>query len=941
MEQWWDNSFLFGGNSAYLETLYDAYLQDPNSIDDNWRNYFDKIHQEAPGEVSHEAIKAAFKNLVKYPQATSEPAPFSSKQYQIYRFINAYRSYGHHAASLDPLNHLPPKNKEKLQLNYYGLTDDDLNNEFDAGNFANLGKTTLKNIADKLHQTYSYHIGFEYMHISDAKQHDWLQSRIEEKNFYQSYSKEERLQILSDLIAADRFENFLGKKYVGQKRFGLEGGDSLIVQLNHITKTAGANPIEEFVIGMPHRGRLSVLANIIGKPIKEILHEFDGMTDDELKAAMKDPKNQTYMGDVKYHLGYSMDRKTAHGVTHMSLAFNPSHLEFVGPVAEGSVRARQRRRGENGINQVLPILLHGDAAFAGQGVVMETLNMSQTPGFFTGGTIHIIVNNQVGFTTSNPKDARSTEYCSDIGKMMEIPIFHVNGDDPEAVVFVTQLAYDYRMTFHRDVIIDLVCYRRHGHQEVDEPSATQPLMYQIIKKHPTTAKLYADQLIGNHVTTQTEVDNMIKAYEDKLLTGNSIPEVATNSKNPLIVDWTPYLGQDLRQIVDTTFPKNELIELGKKLDHLPDDMTLQPQVNKMMEDRKKMTAGEMPLNWGYAEVLAYATLLSKGTCIRLSGEDCQRGTFAHRHAVLHDYKNGKTYIPLDHLSKDQGSIKIINSLLSELGVLGFEYGIACSDPKNLVIWEAQFGDFANGAQVIIDQFISSAEQKWDRLCGLVMLLPHGYEGMGPEHSSARLERYLQLCAQGNMQVCVPTTPAQIFHLLRRQVIRPCRKPLITLSPKSLLRHHLAVSSLEDLANGEFQLVLREADDLKAEKVKRVILCSGKVYYDLLEKRREQNIQDIAMIRIEQLYPFPLEELQALLKQYKNAKEIIWCQEEPKNQGAWYSLHHKFVACVNDKQTLSFVGRDASSSPAVGHAKLHKLQQQLLVEEALLIKSKKG
>lgn len=942
MAQEWADSFLFSGNAEYLDAQYNAYLEDPHQVDANLKIYFDTLHKEAPAEVSHDEIKAYFQSLAKHPQQGTSAGGMSDKQFEVHEFIRAYRSYGHHKASLDPLNLMPHKQKKLLELETYGLSDSDMSTKFNAGNFAKLGEATLQDIYAHLQRIYAGSIGFEYMYISSATEAKWLRARIEDVDLYSTFSEHDKKIILNDLISANEFERYLANKYVGQKRFGLEGGDSLIPSLNHIVRIGGANPVEEIVIGMAHRGRLNVLANVIGKPIRDIIHEFDGLSDDELNAAISDPNHKMHSGDVKYHLGYSQDVKTSNGVAHMSLAFNPSHLEFVCPVVEGSVRARQTRRGESGHQEVLPILLHGDSAFAGQGIVMETLNMSLLPGYSTGGTLHIIINNQIGFTTSDPATTRSTDYCSDLAKMLEAPVFHVDGDDPEAVVFVTQLAYDYRMKFNKDVVIDLICFRRHGHNEADEPAATQPLMYKAIKKHQPTSKIYADKLIANGLITDEAYKASVADYLKKIDEGDSIPEIAPDHKMPFIMDWTPYLNKSLDQETDTSIPKAKLIKLAKKMDNaLDDSIKLQPQVQKMLDKRKQMTEGSLPLNWGYAEMLAYLTLLDAGTPIRLSGEDCQRGTFAHRHAVLHNFETGETYEPVNIAAEGKAHMQIINSFLSEAGVLGFDYGYACSDPNTLVLWEAQFGDFVNGAQVIIDQFISSAEQKWDRLCGLVMLLPHGYEGMGPEHSSARLERFLQLCAEDNMQVCVPSTPAQIFHLLRRQVMRNCRKPLITITPKSLLRHPLAVSSLDDLADGQFQLVIPELDDIKPEKVDRIVLCAGKVYYDLLERRRKESIENVVIIRIEQLYPFPTEQVSALLKSYNNVKDIVWCQEEPQNQGAWYVMHDAFKAALTDEQVLSFAGRSASAAPAVGHAKLHKIQQTELVEQALNITEEKG
>jgi 2-oxoglutarate dehydrogenase E1 component len=713
---------------------------------------------------------------------------------------------------------------------------------------------------------------------------------------------------------------------VGQKRFSLEGGDALVPMMKELLRLGGAAQVNEFVVGMAHRGRLNVLINVLGKEPDQLFQEFEGKVKSERT------------GDVKYHLGFSSNIKTESGsIVHVVLAFNPSHLEIIGPVLQGSARSRLGKRQDlEQKNKVVPIVIHGDAAFAGQGVVMETFNFSQARGYCTGGTVHIVVNNQIGFTTSNPLDSRSTLYCTDVAKMVQAPVIHVNGDDPEAVMFATQIAFEYRMTFKRDVVLDLVCYRRHGHNEADEPAVTQPAMYAKIKTMRPLREKYADQLIAKGLITQKEVDNLIEAYRGKLDNGRAVVDVV-HGKYPgqLSTDWSPYIDTTWDAPADTTVSKKMLLALSKQLSILPDGFHLHPVVKRLLDEREKMAAGELQMNWGYAEIMAYATLLQEGYGVRLSGQDCGRGTFAHRHAVLHDADNGQVYVPLEGIAKDKTkSFSVIDSVLSEEAVLAFEYGFAASEPRMMVLWEAQFGDFANGAQVVIDQFISSGEQKWGRLCGLVMLLPHGYEGQGPEHSSARLERYMQLCAQQNMQVCTPTTPAQMFHLLRRQVIRNYRKPLIVMTPKSLLRHKLAVSSIDDLAEGQFHTVIPEIDALDPKKVKRVVLCCGKVYYDLLQKRRDDVLNHVAIIRIEQLYPFPKKALAQELSKYKNAEQVIWCQEEPQNQGVWFSSQHNIVDCLLNGQLLHYAGRSSAASPAVGSASLHAQQQQALVFQAL-------
>lgn len=926
----WESTPLGGGNADYLDALYDAYLTDPNSVPAHWQTYFSKLPSvdDKHQDVSHHAIQQQFLDLVKHPRYYKTGGTVNldheRKENKVSALINAYRTFGHELAQLDPLKLQETNVVPELDYTFYGLSDRDLDTEFDTGGLNGLNRAPLRQIIEKLKTIYCKDIGFEIMHVFNSKEREWLLKRIEAQDIAATITDESRIRILKKLIAAEGLERYLHVKFVGQKRFSLEGGESLIPLMDDLVQRAGAQGVQEISIGMAHRGRLNVLVNILGKLPKDLFEEFEGKRRDMSLSS----------GDVKYHQGFSSDIQTAAGVTHLSLAFNPSHLEIVSPVVEGSVRARQVRREDIHHNHIIPFIIHGDAAFSGQGVVMETFSMSQARGFNTGGSIHLVINNQIGFTTSNPQDARSTPYCTDPAKMVLAPIFHVNADDVEAVIFITRLALEYRMTFNKDVVIDLVCYRRHGHNEADEPSATQPIMYKEIKQHATTRSLYAEQLITKKIITAEEDKAFYEAYRTKLDKGQAVvDELLQNDVNVYAVDWTPYIGQSWDEKVDTTFPKERLSVLAKKLFILPDDFTLQAQVGKVMKDRNKMTQGDLPIDWGYAENLAYATLLDQGYSIRLTGQDSGRGTFAHRHAIVYDQKTGEAYLPLAHLKEQQPEILIIDSLLSEEAVLAFEYGYATTDPETLVIWEAQFGDFANGAQVVIDQFISSGEAKWGRLCGLALFLPHGYEGMGPEHSSARLERFLQLCAEQNIQVCVPTTPAQTFHMIRRQMIRPYRKPLVVMTPKSLLRHKMAVSTLDDLATGEFYPVLDEIDAIDRKKVTRVILCSGKVYYDLLTKRREDKREDVAIIRVEQLYPFPEALLTDYLKRYPKAKEIIWCQEEPQNQGAWYCSQHHLYNCLSKDQKLRYVGRKSAASPAVGYTGLHIEQQKALVEEA--------
>lgn len=928
LQKEWASSYLSGGSMAYVDSLYEDYLADPDSVSADWKAVFSALPQTngSTKDISHREIRDYFlQNADK--KVTQVVQSADSQQYQVAELINDFRSLGHLAAHLDPLEMRERPNVSRLNLDYHQLANTDPKRSFFAGTHFNGSEMPLGEIYQALQDTYCRSIGIEYMHISDKEQVEWIQERIESVRGAGHYTADEKRSILKDLIAADGLERYLGTRYVGQKRFSLEGGDSLIPMMKEIINQAGSQGVKELVIGMAHRGRLNVLVNVLGKEPGELFQEFEGKVKYERT------------GDVKYHLGFSSDIKTPSGaILHLALAFNPSHLEIIGPVVEGSVRSRLERRNDIAKkNTVVPIVLHGDAAFAGQGVVMETFNFSQARGYSTGGTIHIVINNQIGFTTSNPLDARSTLYCTDVAKMVQAPVIHVNGDDPEAVVFATQLAFDFRMIFKRDVVIDLVCYRRNGHNEADEPAVTQPEMYKKIKSMRPLREIYADQLINEGLLSKNDVDQMVEAYRKGLDQGKAVVNLVHGDYDgKYSLDWTPYINAKWTDKADTTISKSTLQSLSQQLKNIPQDFEIHPVVQRLLLDRDKMTADEIPMNWGYAETLAYASLLQEGYGVRLSGQDCGRGTFAHRHTVLHDTKTGSTFVPLEHINPNAPApFEVIDSVLSEEAVLAFEYGFASSQPSYLVLWEAQFGDFANGAQVVIDQFISSGEQKWGRLCGLVMLLPHGYEGQGPEHSSARLERYMQLCAQHNMQVCTPTTPAQIFHLLRRQMIRNFRKPLIVMTPKSLLRHKLAVSPLDDLMNGKFYTVIPEIDDIEKQKVTRVILCCGKVYYDLLQRRRDESLQHVAIIRIEQLYPFPKKALMFELSKYPHAKEIIWCQEEPKNQGVWFSSQHNMKDCLNSEQSLTYAGREFAAAPAVGSPALHTQQQNALVEQALL------
>ncbi|MEZ5511111.1 MAG: 2-oxoglutarate dehydrogenase E1 component [Gammaproteobacteria bacterium] len=936
MYRQWSTSHLFGSNAAYIEELYEAYLKDPNSVPEQWRDHFDKLPRVNGTEqdVPHSTVREHFlyiaknKNRVQPLAVSSVSSEHEKKQVKVLQLITGYRVRGHQKAKLDPLGLMDRESVPDLELTHHGLSAADLDTIFQTGNlFIGKEEATLREIVDALERTYCTSIGVEYMHIVDTAEKRWIQQRMESVRSHPNYSREVRVHLLERLIAAEGLERMLATKYPGTKRFGLEGGESLIPCIDEIIQRAGSYGAKELVIGMAHRGRLNVLVNILGKNPGDLFSEFEG----------KKKHNEMGSGDVKYHQGFSSNVMTPGGELHLALAFNPSHLEIVSPVVEGSVRARQDRRNDKKGDLVVPLLVHGDAAFAGQGVVMETFQMSQTRGYRTGGTVHIIINNQVGFTTSNRRDSRSTEYCTDVAKMVQAPIFHVNGDDPEAVLFVTQMAIDFRQQFKKDVVIDLICYSARGHNEADEPAITQPIMYSVIRKKKNPREIYSEKLVSEGLLSQPENDSMVEDYRSALDNGEHVVKSLVKEPNKsLFVDWSPYLGHQYEAYFDTSVDVKVIQELAQKLDQVPEGFVLQRQVEKIWEDRRKMAAGALPIDWGFAETMAYATLLHDSHPVRLTGQDVGRGTFSHRHAVVHNQKKRGTHTPLKSVCAEDTAFELYDSLLSEEAVLGFEYGYATTSPKGLVIWEAQFGDFANGAQVVIDQFISSGEHKWMRLCGLTMLLPHGYEGQGPEHSSARLERFLQLCAEHNIQVCVPSTPAQVFHMLRRQAIRPLRKPLVVMSPKSLLRHPRCKSSLEELSGGHFQVVLPDTKDVNPDDVTRVILCSGKVYYDLYEYREQNDIKDAVILRVEQLYPFPEAELHALFSQYRNVKTVAWCQEEPMNQGAWYcSQHHMrhVVHRTNAALYLNYAGREASAAPAAGYMSRHTEEQNRLLEQA--------
>ncbi|AWL11760.1 Oxoglutarate dehydrogenase (succinyl-transferring) [Saliniradius amylolyticus] len=934
MKAWWDSSHMAGGNAAYVEEVYEAYLDDPQSVSDEWRTIFDRLPkvEGVELEAKHSDIRQQFREQAKLgpmgrvSAAGATGAATDDRQVKVLQLINAYRFRGHQNANLDPLGLWKQDRVRDLELAHHELSESDFDTVFNVGSYK-VGKDSmpLGELFKSLNQTYCGSVGAEYMHITDTEQKRWIQQRFESVQAKPEFDRDAKINILKGLIAADGMEKYLGSKFPGAKRFSLEGGDALIPMLKNLISHAGEKGAKEVVVGMAHRGRLNVLVNVLGKNPSVLFDEFSGKHDESLGS-----------GDVKYHMGYSSDYATPGGNVHLALAFNPSHLEIVNPVVMGSVRARMDRRGCEDGSTVLPITIHGDSAIAGQGVVQETFNMSQTRAFQTGGTVRIVINNQVGFTTSKLDDTRSTPYCTDIAKMVQAPIFHVNADDPEAVVFVTKLALDYRNTFKRDVVIDLVCYRRHGHNEADEPSATQPLMYKKVKKHPVPRQIYADQLTAEGTIDKHEVEKLVSDYRSALDHGACV----VDEWRPMTehsVDWSPYLGHDWNTPYKGEIGLDKLKELGDRICTIPEGFELNSRVAKLYKDRRAMIDGERKLDWGMAETLAYATIVDDGSRIRMTGQDSGRGTFFHRHAVLHNQADAETYMPLQNIREGQGPMEIYDSVLSEEAVVAFEYGYSTAEPDCLTIWEAQFGDFTNGAQVVIDQFLSSGEQKWGRLCGLTMLLPHGYEGQGPEHSSARLERFLQMSADHNWQVCVPSTPAQVFNMLRRQMLRPMRRPLIVMSPKSLLRHAQATSSLEELAEGQFHNVIAEIDDLDPKKVKRVVMCSGKVYYDLLDQRRKNEQDDVAIIRIEQLYPFPHDEIAEVLEPYKHVTDFVWCQEEPQNQGAWYCSQHHFYAAIPDGAKLTYTGRPASASPAVGYVSVHNIQQKALVEDALATK----
>jgi len=941
-------SFLTGQNAEYIAELHARYLEHAASVDESWQRFFAELEDEpaavekelkgpgwgrpAPPMIANGRAQAApavnGATVAALPQSAQQAALDSLRAMNL---IRAYRTRGHMIADLDPLGLQRRTYHPDLDPATYGFTEA----EFDRPIFVNrlLGFTTasLNEILPALRATYSDKVGIEYMHIQELEQRQWIQARIEVPRNHTEFTVAGKRAILQRLTDAEMFERFCDKRYTGTKRFGIDGGEALIPALEQVLKRGGQLGMKELVIGMPHRGRLNVLTNMMGKPFAAVFSEFQGNP--------ANPEDVQGSGDVKYHLGTSSDRSFDGNPVHLSLTANPSHLEAVNPVVLGKVRAKQRQRGDTERDQVVGLLMHGDAAFAGQGLVAETLDLSELKGYRTGGTIHVVVNNQIGFTTS-PAQARTGPYCTEVAKEIQAPIFHVNGDDPEAVVHVARIATEFRHRFKKDVVVDVFCYRRHGHNEGDEPAFTQPVMYRAIANHPTTREIYAKRLVGEGVVTQAEAEKMATDFTAQLEAAFE----ASKSYKPNKADWLEGAwaglqvasGDDRRG--ETAVPRELLKGVGVALSTVPEGFNVNRKLVRQLDGKRHAIESAEGVDWATAEALAFGTLCAEGTPVRLSGQDSGRGTFSQRHAVLVDQENEERYMPLAHVRAGQASFEVIDSPLSEAGVLGFEYGYSLADPHALVLWEAQFGDFANGAQVIIDQFIASGEAKWLRMSGLVMLLPHGYEGQGPEHSSARLERYLQLCGEDNLQVCNLTTAANYFHALRRQVRRNFRKPLVIMTPKSLLRAPEVASPLAAMGPGtSFHRVLAETEKLADDaKIRRVVLCSGKVYFDLLHYRAEKKIDDVAVIRLEQLYPFPVNTLGAVLARYKNA-EFIWCQEEPENMGAWGFVDRRIERVLAKLETKGkrarFVGRAEAAATATGLLRRHSVEQARLVAEA--------
>ncbi len=906
-------------NADLIEEYYRQWLVDSEAVDPAWAAFFEGFELARTPDLNGKPIAPELRS------GEGTDLEMAKKQARFTGAIYAYRLIGHTQADINPLYHQPPQNP-RLSLERLGFTERDLDLIFDTGNYLGGVRMSLQELLRRLHKTYCGRIGVEYLHIQETPQRRWLQAQMEPIDNQPSFSKEKKLRILDKILQAELFEKFLHTRFVGQKRFGLEGGETMIAALDALIERGPDLGLEEIVLGMAHRGRLNVLTNIFGKSYDYLFHEFsENYVPDLIHGD----------GDVKYHLGFDSVHRTQNGKSIiLQMAANPSHLEAVDPVVQGRARARQRILGDVERKRVLPVLLHGDAAFAGQGIVAEVLNMSQLKGYTTGGTLHFVINNQIGFTT-DPTEARSSRYCTDVAKMIDAPIFHVNGDDPIAMVYVTELALAFRQQFQRDVVIDMYCYRRHGHNEVDEPGFTQPTLYRLIKDHPNVSTIYARRLLEEGTITTSDLER-IQNHHNKIFEDAYQREKQQERKEPMTrqrifrgstaVFQPPYSHRP----VPTAVSYQNLQKVARCISHVPEGFRLNPKIARILEERWKNFQTGRSIDWATAEQLAWGTLMLEGTPVRLSGQDCVRGTFSHRHAMLYDMETREVYFPLMHLPDRRAIICVHNSLLSEAAVLGFDYGYSLDYPQMLCQWEAQFGDFANGAQVIIDQFIASSESKWQRISGLVLLLPHGYEGQGPEHSSARLERFLQLCAEDNLQVCNFTTPAQLFHALRRQMRRDFRKPMIVMSPKSLLRHKECVSTVEDFTAGQFHPILDDPEPI--ENPQRVILCSGKIFYDLLEGRRKMGLSDVAILRIEQLYPFDKTLFAKLLDRYGGHDKVIWCQEEPKNMGAW-----TYIAPVIEETTGRkpyYVGRKPSASPAVGALVVHKIEQEAIVENAL-------
>ena len=930
-------SGFFGGNTPFIESLYEDFLKDPGSVPEDWRKHFESlppVNGSPPEQLdySHHDIQTSLARLVTANHCRQSPrfnAAAAERQVKILRLINAYRVRGHQSADLDPLKLYETILLPDLSLSNYGFSESDLDEVFNTGSLFAPERMPLREIVDLLQEVYIGTVGSEYMHITSTREKRWIQQRLETYRARPVLEESDKRWLLHLLTAAEGIEKFMHARFVGQKRFSLEGCESLIPLLDELIVRAARDHSEEITIGMAHRGRLNVLANIIAKPPGEIFQEFEGMR------PQAGDRGILSSGDVKYHKGFSSDLETPYGPIHVTLGFNPSHLEIINPVVMGSVRARQQRYKDKQGTKIIPVAIHGDAAIAGQGINQETFNMSQARGYNVGGTVHVVINNQIGFTTSNLLDSRSTHYCTDIAKMVQAPIFHVNGDDPEAVLFVTRLAFDYRMHFRKDVVIDLVCYRRQGHNEADEPAVTQPVMYSKIRSHQPVRARYAEKLIAEGVITPDEAQREVEEVRNAFEHGESVGRTSMCDLDGRIhVDWNKYRGKRWDEAVDTSVDEDRIAALAGQIFTPAPDFPLHPRLQRILDDRQQMAVGAKLMDWGFAENIAYACLLDKGYPVRISGQDARRGTFFHRHAMWRNQETGESYVPLQHLHPDQPNFVIIDSVLSEASVLAYEYGYASAEPHGLNIWEAQFGDFANGAQVVIDQFITSAGAKWGLYCGLILFLPHGYEGQGPEHSSARPERYLQMCAEHNIQVCIPTTPAQIFHLLMRQVIRPYRHPLIVMTPKSLLRSPLATSPIEALSQGGFETVIDEVDKLDKTQVTQLVICTGKVYYDLLQARRSRNLEQVAIIRIEQLYPFPKEQFNSVISSYPNVEKYVWCQEEPQNQGAWDQIKHRFHALLDSRIPLIYVGRRSAAAPATGYFRVHQEEQEKLVDDAL-------